>query len=399
MWKRNQSMMAALARRPAVEKVIFVNPEVSLATPPARLLADLRSIRRHAWRGAWPHRPAPGVLVLSPVHWIPFRRRIRALGRIDRGLVRSRLLRRLDDQPFLLLLNGVREETLEVVDLVSDLASFQVFDWSDDFAQFHKDPAVRAEVEARSQDCIRQADLVLAVNQNLASRARALGARVEVVINATGLRPLSDGDGALVAGASTLARELRRPLLGYVGFINEHRVDHELVTELARRHPEWTLFFLGLVQLDFDRRFRSLPNVVFHPPVPHGELADYMSLFDVCLIPHLDNPHTAGNNPLKLYDYLTTGRPIVTTRVAGLEGFEDLVEVATDRDSFIAAVEAAVAGPDPPGRAANRRARAAEHTWEARAAEVEAILLEAVTGGGGAGGGAGASTGPEAERR
>ena len=154
------------------------------------------------------------------------------------------------------------------------------------------------------------------------------------------------------------------------------------MVELARRHPEWTFLFLGLVQLDFDRRFPPLPNLVFHRLVPHRELADYLALFDVCLIPHLDNAHTAGNNPLKLYDYLTTGRPVVSTRVAGVEGFEDVVEVAADRASFIAAVEAAAAavveGHEPPERAVVRRARAAAHTWEARAAEVEALLLRAL---------------------
>jgi len=152
------------------------------------------------------------------------------------------------------------------------------------------------------------------------------------------------------------------------------------VVELARRHPEWTICFLGLVQLDFDRRFPPLPNLVFHPQVPHAELSDYLSLFDVCLIPHLDNAHTAGQSPLKLYDYLTTGRPVVSTRIAGIDDFADVIEIADTRAEFIAAVEAAVSasGREPPEAAAARRARGAEHTWDARARQVEAILLGAL---------------------
>ncbi len=378
VWKRNQSMMAALSRRPGVERVIFVNPEVALATPPRRLARELRTLRRHAWRGVAPFRPAPRIDVVTPVHWLPLRRRVPTLGRLDRALIRSRLQRRLGGRPFILLVNGVREETLNLVDLVAAEAAYRVFDWSDDFAQFPRDPVAKAHIEALTIECIQNADLVLAVNENLASRARALGARVEVVLNASGLHPRAPGErGPGAARAADLARRLRRPILGYAGFINEHRVDRELVTELARRHPEWTLLFLGLVQLGFDRHLRDLPNVVFHPLVPHAELADYLAIFDVCLIPHLDNLHTAGNNPLKLYDYLTTGRPIVATQVAGVEGFADVIHTARDRDDFIAAVEAAVAVSEPPEVAEQRLARAAEHTWEARAAQVESILRQA----------------------
>jgi glycosyltransferase involved in cell wall biosynthesis len=279
-----------------------------------------------------------------------------------------------------LFLNGVRQETIETADLISGDASLRVFDWSDDFAQFPKDSRARAHIESLTTRCIREADLVLAVNENLAARARALGARVELAINASGLTPRVPGTrGPGAAEAARFARDLRRPIIGYAGFINEHRVDRELVLALARRHPDWTILFLGLVQLDFDRAFRDLPNVVFHPLVPYAKLADYLDLFDVCLIPHLDNPHTAGNNPLKLYDYLTTGRPVVATRVAGMAGFEDVVQVAATREDFIAAVETAVMRPEPATAAARRRERAAQHTWEARARQVETALLATIT--------------------
>lgn len=376
VWKRNQSMMAALAGSPAIERIVFLNPEVS-ATDAGHLTRDLRTLRRHSWRGVVPSHPRPKIEVVTPVHWFPLRGRSERMAELDRQVVRSRLLATAADRPFILFLNGVREDTVATADLIADRAVLRVFDWSDDFAQFPRDPAARARMEALTLRCLDAADLVLAVNENLAARARARGRRVELVINATGLAPRGEpGPGA--EDASRLARDLARPILGYAGFINEHRIDRELVLELARRHPDWTILFLGLVQLHFDRGFSEVPNVVFHPLVPYAKLADYLALFDVCLIPHLDNPHTAGNNPLKLYDYLTTGRPIVATRVAGTAGFEDVVHVAAGRDEFVQAVERAVAAEEPETMAARRMARAAEHTWEARARQVEAALLAAV---------------------
>jgi len=376
VWKRNQSMMAALANRPSIERIVFLNPEVSAAAP-GHLVHDLRTLRRHSWRGVIPSHPRPKVEVMTPVHWLPLRGRSPRLAELDRQIIRSRLLAATAGRPFILFLNGVREETINTSDLIVDYAAFRIFDWSDDFAQFPRDPAAKAHIEELTRHCLDTADLVFAVNENLAERARARGARVELVINATGLSPQGErGPGGMEA--SQLAAGLARPILGYSGFINEHRVDRELVHELARRHPDWTILFLGLVQLDFDRGFSDVPNVVFHPLVPYAKLADYLALFDVCLIPHFDNPHTAGNNPLKLYDYLTTGRPIVATRVAGTAGFEDVVHVAAGREEFIAAVERAVAEEEPETMAARRLARAAEHTWEARARQVEAAIVAAL---------------------
>jgi glycosyltransferase involved in cell wall biosynthesis len=376
VWKRNQSMMAALAERPAIERIVFFNPEVAAADA-GQLVHDLRTLRRHSWRGVVPSHPHPKIEVLTPVHWLPLRRHWARMAELDRELVRSRLLAAAGDRPFILFVNGVREETVMTSDLIAEEAMLRVFDWSDDFAQYPRDPAAKAHVESLTERCLDSADLVLAVNENLAARARARGRRVERVINATGLSPEpTAGPGA--AEAARLAHDLQRPILGYSGFINEHRVDRELVLALARRHPDWTILFLGLVQLEFDRGFADVPNVVFHPLVPYAKLADYLAMFDVCLIPHLDNPHTAGNNPLKLYDYLTTGRPIVATRVAGTVEFADVVHLAADREAFIRAVEVAVRGREAGDLPARRRARAAENTWAARARQVEATILAAV---------------------
>jgi len=341
--------MAALAARPAIASIRFVNPPVSLLVSPQRLWAEFRTDRRYRWGGWRPFCPLPNLAVQTPILFLPFRGRFPLLARADRSLQRARLLGPLAKRPFVLYVNGIREETAELIRLVRPLAAFQVFDWSDDFAEFPRDPAVRERIRAITVQEIRHADLVLAVNESLAARARAAGARgVETVINATGLRPPAAG-APVTPGARALRARLRRPVLGYAGFINEHRIDAELVRELARRHPDWTILFLGLVQLDFDRQFHDLPNVVFHPLVRHSELADYLAVFDVCLIPHLDNAHTAGNNPLKLYDYLTTGRSIVSTPIAGLSGFEDVVDVARDH--------AGARPRPPPASAAGRSTR------------------------------------------
>ncbi|MGD8394427.1 MAG: glycosyltransferase, partial [Candidatus Eiseniibacteriota bacterium] len=374
MWKRNQSMTAELARQRLVERLLFLNPEVSLVTSPARLRYELATVRRFSWTGIWPRRPAARTCVMTPVHCVPFRHRSPRLGAWDRGLIRGAVRRTLRTRgPYVLLVNTARPESQELVDLLWDDAVLRVFDWSDDFAEFQLDPRGREAIEHTTTRLLERADLVLAVNEVLAERVRRVHHRVHTLINATNMRPLT-ADHELPPAVRALRERWPGPILGYAGYINEHRVDVELVDAIARRHPEWSLCFIGPVFRGFERRFPALPNLHFHPAVPHAELQDYLALFDVCLIPHLRNAHTAGNNPLKLYDYLTTGRPVVATRIAGMQGFEDVVTVVETREAFVAAIERAVAGDEPPGAAARRQERAAAHHWSVRAREAAAAL-------------------------
>jgi len=96
-------------------------------------------------------------------------------------------------------------------------------------------------------------------------------------------------------------------------------------------------------------------------------------------MPYLQNRHSEHISPLKLYDYLSTGRPIVATRIAGLEGFEDVVAVVETRAAFHAAVEAAVGAGRLPGRQA-RLQRAQDHHWSVRAREAAAVIDAALCG-------------------
>ena len=62
-----------------------------------------------------------------------------------------------------------------------------------------------------------------------------------------------------------------------------------------------------------------------------------MSAFDVGIIPHRIDPYTASMDPLKLYEYLAAGLPVVTTRVAGTEALSEQVEIVESADEFVAA--------------------------------------------------------------
>lgn len=126
--------------------------------------------------------------------------------------------------------------------------------------------------------------------------------------------------------------DLRRPIIGYVGTI-ENRVDFTIISALAEKFKTGSLVMIGpkWSKYPYEKKY---PNLHFFGPVSYADLPRFLAAFDVAIIPHLDNEFTRTMNPLKLYDYLAAGKPVVTTPVAGTEQFRGQTRIARTAEEF-----------------------------------------------------------------
>jgi len=122
----------------------------------------------------------------------------------------------------------------------------------------------------------------------------------------------------------------------------------------------------------------ALPNVRLAGPQPYAQLPHWARAFDLAIIPYRLNRQVANANPLKLREYLATGKPVVSVRNAEIEKFARWVRIADGREQFLAAIEGALA-EDSPAAAAERRAAVADQTWERRVDDVLARVRAALT--------------------
>jgi glycosyltransferase involved in cell wall biosynthesis len=153
--------------------------------------------------------------------------------------------------------------------------------------------------------------------------------------------------------------------LGYVGTLSE-RTDFDLLELLARTRPYWKIIIAGksecpLVELGF----LKYSNVEYVGVVKYDELPNLLRGFDVCLIPHKNTEYSRSMSPLKLFQYLASGRPIVSTEVAGLDSASKHLYVATSHDDFISKIEKALK-EDTIEMSAQRIDLAKNETWEVR---------------------------------
>lgn len=234
----------------------------------------------------------------------------------------------------------------------------------DDYAAH---PGVDAKkIGERDAELARTADLVFVAPPSLVEAKRALNANtvfaphgVDVDLFGRAADPATEIPEA--------ARSLAHPVIGYFGSLHEW-IDLELIEWLARERPSWTFLLIGHAAVDVER-LRALANVRLIGPQPYRSLPAWAKAFDVAIIPYRLNRQVENANPLKLREYLATGKPVVSVRNAEIEKFARWVRIADGRDAYLAAIEDALREDDP-RLADERRAAVADQTWDRRVADV-----------------------------
>jgi glycosyltransferase involved in cell wall biosynthesis len=138
-------------------------------------------------------------------------------------------------------------------------------------------------------------------------------------------------------------RDMLRPLLLYVGSLDA-RLDVPGVVAIARALPQATVVLAGpLLDSGHLAPLRAEPNVEIHAALPRGAVAGLIRVADVGLIPHIRSALTEAMSPLKLYEYLAGGLPVVGADLAPLRGVDPRVLLVGDSAGYPAAVARALA--------------------------------------------------------
>nr|WP_068892894.1 glycosyltransferase [Pedobacter panaciterrae] len=159
-------------------------------------------------------------------------------------------------------------------------------------------------------------------------------------------------------------RNIKTPIVGYVGALNSIRLDIPLIHYIANERKDLTFVLVGPEDDDFAAsNLHHLDNVVFTGIKKPEELPLYVSFFDVCINPQLVNMVTIGNYPRKVDEYLAMGKPIVATQTRAMEIFSSYVYLADDKENFALLIQKALE-ENTEELQVGRRAFAASHSWE-----------------------------------
>ncbi len=370
VWRRNQFLCAGLARRFPDSKILFVGLARDVTN-------DLRHGRVPDLRGGDETVPGlPNVTLTRPPKLLP---NTLTLGRrLNEALFRAHVrgaARRVGLQSPVLWLNPH-----SAVHMAGRMGERDVvYDITDDWTQQTQSSALARLTVAQDAALCRRADAVIVCSERLFEGKRGLTTNLHLIpngVDAGHYAGVLDGVGPLPA----LLADRPRPILGYTGTIHPDRVDVPLVESLARRLPEATVALVGpnLLEAADRARLAACPNVVLPGPVPYTRVPQWMRAFDVCIAPHLVSAFTESLNPIKLWEYLAAGKPIVATDIAGFRDFPQFVRIAPDAAGFARAVQEALGEDRATGEA--RRAEARRNSWDARLDHVLLALASCPAG-------------------
>jgi glycosyltransferase involved in cell wall biosynthesis len=163
-------------------------------------------------------------------------------------------------------------------------------------------------------------------------------------------------------------------VIGYYGAI-AHWFDARLVADLARLRPEWRLELVGNTFSSDLRPLAGLPNVRLLGEMQYAELPRRLARWHCCIIPFVRNELTEATNPVKVYEMLAAGMPVVAVDLPELRPIAaaGLIALADDAAGFARKVEALLASQSPAAVAA-RREFARQNTWHERYRELQAAM-------------------------
>jgi len=222
---------------------------------------------------------------------------------------------------------------------------------------YHKRHGSRLQPEI-----IRKADVAVANSDFFADYCRQTNPNSHMIGQGCDLTLYNDEDGTLSVPDDLAS--IKKPIIGYVGFLTSIRLDIDVLVHIAEQRPEWSLVLVGPEDEDFENsKLHNLSNAYFLGRKNPEELAAYIKGFDVALNPQKVNDITDINYPLKIDEYLAMGKPTVATKTTFMEYFKDHTYLPVTKEDYITEIEKALK-EDSPELQKDRIACAGEHTWE-----------------------------------
>jgi glycosyltransferase involved in cell wall biosynthesis len=225
-------------------------------------------------------------------------------------------------------------------------------------------------IETMDDEMTRIADLVFVSSLPLYEKKRNIARNLLLSPHGVDFQHFSSGRSNALPVPTDVAA-LKGPVIGFWGLIEE-RIDLELISYLALKNPDWNIVMIGHVAVG-ENACAGLPNVHFVGPKKYQQLPEYAQIFDVAVLPYRMNDFVFNCNPIKLREYLATGKPVVSTYYPEVDKYRDVVSVAATHAEFEEGI-AWYLEHDSPEAAARRVARVQPESWQKRVDEIVETL-------------------------
>ncbi len=247
--------------------------------------------------------------------------------------------------------------------------SVLVYDCIDKYSEFEDLTRYEDWLSANEKKLLSLADLVLTSSQGLYHSKKKENKNTYLLPNGVDTRHFN-----------YLYQPTQRPtdlpdyqlIIGYFGAVASW-FDTDLIFELAKRIPEVGVVLIGEVSTDISS-LTNLDNVFFLGEKPYQDLPDYLYYFDLTIIPFKKTELTSMTDPVKVYEYLAAGKPVLSTSLPELEKFRAFITMTKDKEEFIEKAKSIINKEKDETKAEERFSTVAKETWQNRAYRLKKLL-------------------------
>jgi glycosyltransferase involved in cell wall biosynthesis len=227
----------------------------------------------------------------------------------------------------------------------------KIFDFADDYNAMLKhelgkfsNPLIFKIGNRILNEMIKKSDLTFAVSQVLADSIAVNGNKIYVIPNGVNIKESSWGSG------QAIREKLRKPIVGFIGAF-EYFIDFELILNTAERLTQYTFLLVGTgreyQKVKNSIETKKLKNIILTGGLPHAEVIKHIDAMDICLNVFKKIPISHGACPIKLFEYLSMKKPVISTRLDEVKNIDTgFLFYADTEDELVGEIKKIIFGGD-----------------------------------------------------
>ncbi len=343
LWTRKQRFMTNFAREG--HQVLYVETQWHILTYLKRLSGNVGRAIRFLKK---PRVVEPNLYVVTPPLLLPFFQMFTALAVVN-NLVMGIYLRRVCARL------GIKSPLVYTYVPYSHLAikmigsSNVLYEKVDDLSAA-EGLVKKSTVQKLEAKLLKITNAVVVTATKLKTMLAGKHENVEVIPNAC---EVSHFRKAMTAAVADEIAAIPQPRIGFVGMF-AYWLDQDLIAHLADSYRSWQFIFIGPVSTNTEK-LRRYPNIHFVGRVPYSELPRYMAGIDVFINPYKRDDVAASCSPLKVFEYLAAGRPVVSVPMPEVTRFAPDLVIANDYFDFGKAIKSLLELKEPERSALQNR--------------------------------------------
>jgi glycosyltransferase involved in cell wall biosynthesis len=256
--------------------------------------------------------------------------------------------------------------------------SFSVYECVDELSEA-KGLVKKNVISTYERRLLEKVNIVIVTHENLYRSKKHLNKNIYLIPNAAEVEHFKKSS----LSSTPLAPEMLdipKPIIGFMGSI-QYWIDLDLIGYIATARPGWSIVLIGPIgRLSKMDKINELNNIYLLGKKEYDTLPSYIKGFDVCINPYVRD-NTANNcSPLKLYEYLASGKPVVSVDMPEANKFDGVLKIGISYEDFVEKIELSLNQlPDKEETINSRIGSVQQHSWNARFQQLEEILKSNVS--------------------